>query len=254
MITSWRCGRFAGYPYAYAVTHATHTATMARARVALTNRVGLGAVGYFERGNAMKILELNRSGGAIGKALLYARSIEPPRPGVHCSTIVNDILKTLNPKRYSQEIADETMLSFQAFGNIAEDIIAAYLVKRIAGWVKPTPRKSATGIWGSPDGWAPRSRTIYEIKTTWVSEKDFLTSLKLLGYLKQSMFYADVWGATRIRLLVLFVCGSYPRGTPFPVPREYTVLFTRAEAHEWHRQLAQHGLDMGLPVRLPDAA
>lgn len=202
----------------------------------------------------MRIHELDRAGGAIAKAIRSARAVEPPRTGVHCSTIVQDILRSLDPKRYSQEIADETMLAFQEIGNVVEDILADYLVKRIPGWVKPAPRLSTTGIWGSPDGWAPRSRTITEIKATWVSDKDFTTSLKFLGYLKQALFYADVWDAVRIRLLVLFVNGSYPRGKPFPVPREYTITFTVRERHEWHRQLAQHGIDMGLPVTLPHAA
>lgn len=202
----------------------------------------------------MRILELDRAGGAIAKAIRAARADEPPRTGVHCSTIVQDILRTLDPKRYSQEIADETMLAFQEVGNVVEDIIADYLLRRIPGWVKPAPQVSTSGIWGSPDGWTPRSRTITEIKATWVSDKDFLASLKWLGYLKQAMFYADVWEAERVRLLVLFINGSYPRGRPAPIPREYTVTFTVRERREWHRQLAQHGLDMGLPVRLPEAA
>lgn len=196
----------------------------------------------------MKVFELQRTGGLIVDAINAARALEAPRTGVHCSTIVNDILRRLDPKKYDREMAESTRLGFQEVGNVVEDVIARELTRRLrklAGWAKPIP-KVYRGIWGSPDGWTEASRTIDEIKATWVSERDFLQSDKFDGYMFQSLFYADAWDARRIRLHVLFINGAYPKGAPFPSPRSFTIIPSSAEKRANTNRLVQHGIDMGL--------
>jgi hypothetical protein len=48
----------------------------------------------------MRVLELNHDGGMLMQAIRAARAIEPPRTGVHVSTINDDINKQLAPGKY----------------------------------------------------------------------------------------------------------------------------------------------------------
>lgn len=157
--------------------------------------------------------------GMIGSLLAERAAAETPRSGLHVSTIVNDMLVTIEPRRYARKFNDNTKHLYWEVGNLLEDALAGYLLARIPGWVKPAPR-SKHGLIGSPDGWSPRIRCIDEIKCTWVSEKDFVSidpdshrvtaeSVKWFGYLLQLLWYMYVWDAVRGRLHVLFINGRF---------------------------------------------
>lgn len=191
----------------------------------------------------LRITEPYGAGGMLIAAVKRLRSAELPRTGLHCSTIVNDIIQTLYPKKYT--FLEEESLAYQEFGNVIEDICAEVLRRRNPQWVKPRPKKYK-GIWCSPDGWHPRTRTIDEIKATWVSERDFIDSPKLHGYLLQSLEYAYAWDALRVRLHVFFVNGKYPRGAPIPNPRTFVVRWDDGVPEHNHRILWQHAIDRKL--------
>lgn len=190
----------------------------------------------------IRIHELNPRGGALIRALAAARAAEAPRTGLHVSTICDDMHRLMAPKAFGATIPTETRLAFQECGNVFEDALAAQLRSRF-GWVKPAPR-THHGIIGSPDGYSPMSRTIDEVKMTWVSERGFLDSLKFQRYLWQSLFYADAFDAIRIRLHVLFVCGDYR--PPFPQSRQYTVRFDPSDTNANTQRLIQHATDRRL--------
>lgn len=190
----------------------------------------------------MRVIELDRGGGLIAEALARARASDPPRTGVHVGTVVSDMMQAMPGARTPSVVEDKTRHAWYEVGNVVEDIIAAGLRERIKGWTKPLPR-TVRGLIGSPDGHSPASRTIDEIKATWKSERGFLDSLKFLGYVLQSVTYAEMFEAERVRLHVLFINGTYT--PPFPNPRTFVLRFTKAERRERFDQVRQHAVDRG---------
>lgn len=206
----------------------------------------------------MRALELApTSGGDLIRIIHRQRRREAARTGLHVSTIVQSILRALAPAKYNRVFAEEQSFSYQEIGNIIEDLMARQLARRMRRWHKPKPRVFR-GVWGSPDGWDPATRTIDEIKVTWVSETDFFTvddqghieseSEKFMAYRLQFLFYALAWGARRVRLHVLFINGKYPRGGgPVPSARTFIFTFTTRELEENFIQLAIQARDAKLP-------
>lgn len=203
----------------------------------------------------MRLYEHNQDGGWLMAAIRRQRAAEAARTGLHVSTICDDIYKTIDPKRFSAEIPETSRLLFQELGNAVEEIIAAELTRTYRDFEKPAPRQDSRGIWGSPDGWTPRSRTIHEIKLAWISETDFVTvdrsgrvvaeSDKFFRFRLQAMKYGspDMWDARRIKLHVVFVNGKYPRGAPFPNAREFTLVPTAEDYETVNNQLWTHAED-----------
>ncbi len=188
-------------------------------------------------------------GGTIGQILQRRYATEPPRTGLHASTIIDDMMRTLYPSKYKQDDANFTDLqrfSLWEFGNAYEDVIARQLQRRFARFEKPEPRTKG-GITFSPDGWRPGTRTIDEIKSTWVSRRDFLESPKFLYYLYQGMTYAHVWRARRVRYHILFVVADYKWRAPFPLPMTATVTWggDMDVPKMYYDQLRQHARDRG---------
>src|SRR5258708_1932734 len=196
------------------------------------------------RARGIRVLELDRDGGLIGRLLADARAAEAPRTGLHVSTVIRDKLRMLEPRKYGVQGAPigTTGLAFQEVGNVLEDIVSAGLRARIRGWVKPDPR-AHHGLIGSPDGYRARTRTIDEIKATWVKASTFLDSMKLRAYLWQLLFYMEAWDADRGLLHVLFVCGNY--GPPSPIPQTFVVRASRRAKCENREALVQHARDKG---------
>jgi hypothetical protein len=200
------------------------------------------------------------SGGLLLKAIRRTRSQEPNRSGLHVSDICDDLLKTLDPKRYEKEINATSILGFQEVGNALEDVIAEALARRIPGWHKPDPRSDDRGVIGSPDGFVARrrNRTIDEVKATWITEgiperNPFVTtddvgrivheSLKFWRYRIQATHYAHMWNAERIRFHILFVNGNYR--PPFPNFRTLTLKLTPRDRRDNAHLLWQHAEDRG---------
>jgi len=186
----------------------------------------------------VRVVELDPgSGGLIAVALAKARAADPPRRGVHVGTVVQDMLRAMEPKKYQSEMADATKHTIWELGNSVEDMLASQMVLRWPGWEKPQPRV-VRGLTGSPDGYSKRSRTIDEIKATWKSQARFLETLKWHGYVMQALTYAYMWEAVRLRVSVVFM--SYPQP-----PHTYVVRFSRAEARQQFEQVRQHAVDVG---------
>lgn len=186
-------------------------------------------------------------GGVIGQILQRRYATEPPRTGLHCSTILEDMMRALYPSKYKRDdtgITDAQRFALWEFGNAYEDVIAAELTRRYPRFEKPAPRTKG-GIVFSPDGWRAGTRTIDEIKSTWVSRRDFLDSPKFLYYLYQGMCYAHVWRARRIRYHILFVVADYRHRAPFPMPMTATVTWENDMdvPRMYYDQVRQHARD-----------
>lgn len=187
-----------------------------------------------------------KPGGTILAAIREHRQREQPRHGLHVSTIVDDIERTIDPRKYERydrdaSTDDAARLLYQELGNALENILAADFARRFSGWVKPAP-KTVKGITGSPDGWVEPSRTIDEMKATWVSPRDFLDSPKFQTYMRQSLAYAHMWDARRVRLHVLFVSGATGRQ---PEMMTLYVGWQGGVPRQYFQNLYQHAKDRG---------
>ena len=185
-------------------------------------------------------------------AIRRKREAEPLRTGLHVSTICDDMMKAVEPKRYAKPIDETSVFLFQELGNVIEDVIAGQLAQRL-GWVKPPPRQDENGVWGQPDGWGQRSKTVHEVKATWVSERSFVEvdptghiveeSHKFWRYRLQGLKYVSMWGGRRLMLHVVFINGMYL--PPFPNARTFTMVPTAEDLTRNDRVLKQHAEDRG---------
>jgi hypothetical protein len=196
----------------------------------------------------ISLVELDPSGSvALARLEDYRADCErtdPREPGLHCSQIVNDMLRTAYPSKYGRpEAYAGQRIAYQEIGNVIEDVLGEGLRRRLFRFEKPKPRRHL-GVWCSPDGWDARTRTIHEIKATWVSARDFANSVKCMGYVWQGLRYVDAWDARRLRLHVVFLNGDYKPPSPW-LPREFAVWFTRATIEMNTRTQQQHAQDRG---------
>lgn len=207
----------------------------------------------------MRLYEFNRDGGLLLEAIRHARTLEAQRTGLHVSTICDDMVQTLYPRYARGEFTDVQRLLFQELGCTVEDVVAEVLKRKYRDWQKPEPRADRDGVIGSPDGWRPRSRTIDEVKLTWVSEgtpekKPFVLtdargrileeSAKFWRYRIQGTKYADMWGADRVVYHVVFVTGN--NRPPFPNAREFVLALKRRDKRDNSAMLRQHAVDRGM--------
>lgn len=192
----------------------------------------------------LRVIEPDRGGGFIVDAIAAQREQERPRTGLHCSTIVNDIVRTLYPQKFKRSFERKATYAYQEIGNVIEDVIGAGLGRRLFdSGSKPEPR-TRDGISCSPDWWAEKTRTIDEIKATWVSERDFLDSVKFLTYVYQGLTYAWAWHASRLRFHVVFLNGNYT--PPIPNCRTFIVRWDSARVLDAHGDMmVQHAADRG---------
>jgi hypothetical protein len=205
----------------------------------------------------MVIREVERGGGVIVRAM-KARQQEADRQrakfaGPHYSSLVNDYVDQVYPRKYP-ELPDKQRVSLYELGDVIEELIADELRKR-SGFEKPTPKRYK-GVWFSPDGWSPASKTIDEVKGTRLSSAKVLRrpdglidgiedSPKLLKHVLQLKGYMFVWQARRGRLHEMFLNGNWR--PPFPDPRTFVLRpETSHELSDTVTQMLDHGNDRGL--------
>lgn len=197
----------------------------------------------------MRVHLLDPEGSRFSRALLDLRQAADAGrpPGLHLSTITDDILKTLYPGDFGKSGTDMepgTAIGFQEVGNAFEDLIASVFRIRL-GWRKPAP-KQKDGIWCSPDGVSPGSQTIDEMKVTWKWDTpEFQETGKFKGYTLRCACYCHVWGYRRARIHVWHINGT--GRPPIPTwPRTYVVRFGKTELADKWAMVVQHAKDRGL--------
>lgn len=203
----------------------------------------------------MQITELS-SDTRVWQAVCDAQRVQTRgrEPGLHLSTIVNDIAATVYPKEFwylkrdkrdsdaPEEFDERTRATFEA-GQVVEDMIAATFAARL-GWHKPKPQCSAEGIWCSPDGLSPAGRTLDEMKATWKSSRDFVHSPKWQLYEWQVMGYMHVFRCRRVRLHVMHMNGDWRPPRPMP-PKTYVLTASDTEVAANWAMCTTHAKDMG---------
>lgn len=206
------------------------------------------------------------------QAIRQLRLKEVARTGIHCSTVVDDIVRRMDAAQAARNttIDQATGWTFQELGNVIESMIARECLAYFPGWTKPAPR-THRGIVCSPDGWSPRAKRIDEIKACWKSENNredgpfvdldgmlchpndllpqcagevLVETPKFTGYKIRTLFYMAAWKADRAALHILFMNGNYH--PPFPDPVTIQLRPTPREVTTNEEMVLDHASDMKL--------
>jgi len=127
-------------------------------------------------------------------------------------------------------------------GFLVEEMLA-HEFRKVHGWSKP-PAIFRDGIGMRPDGYNRSSRTVDEIKVTWMSAHEGLTNPKALRFLLTAKAYCAGYRTTRVRLHVWYVNGDYRPPKPSP-PVSYILRFTPQEVEEGWEGIRGHAVDRG---------
>ena len=148
-------------------------------------------------------------------------------PGLHLSTIIQDILTDLDPKKYGQEMDWNRVQAGVTF----ERILERELISRNPNLIRPGERVR-DGVACSLDGWDPVDRVVEEYKWTWKSSRYPITDDRFWGWMVQIKGYCHVMETPLARLRVFFVNGDYSAFTP--EFRSWALSFTPQElADNW---------------------
>lgn len=162
-------------------------------------------------------------------------------PGLHQSTILKDILQTLEPKRFDPKKPFD-LLRVQ-LGMAFEDAIGGWLTRRIKGWTKPGEFKR-DGIIVSPDGFDEEAWEGTEIKATYVSSKEGILHPKLSHWHMQMKGYCKVLGTRIWNVRPLFICGDYK--PPFPQLRGFRCEYSQREIDDYWAMALGHARKRGM--------
>ena len=176
----------------------------------------------------------------------YVRS-----PGLHMSTIYNDLYAALEPERFGGTDGPDPLK--MELGTALEEGLEDALTKR---WHATRPGEFTTpeNIIYSPDFMMFADKTILgETKLTWMSSREMPTepcSLfppKFSKWMCQMMAYAYHLETPYGRLLSYFVNGSYDRRNHSgPELRAWDIEWTARELHDNWRMLRNHAKHRGL--------
>lgn len=164
-------------------------------------------------------------------------------PGLHMSTLYNDLYQDLEPERFVRGVEPNPLML--ALGLAWERWLEQAI--RAAGIVVVRPGELMTpeGIAYSPDGIIENGQMrLLEYKLTWMSSREDIQSPKFGKYFTQMKLYCHHLETTLGRLYVLHVNGDYK--PPAPILNTYDIEFSRRElANEW-QMVQNHGRYKGL--------
>jgi len=170
-----------------------------------------------------------------------ARLIRPDplrSPGLHLSTIIGDMFRRLEPKRFGGPLSPERI----ALGLAIEEVIGEAVSRLFGTGIRPG-EVTSDGIIMTPDHLS-FEHGLEEWKATWVSDRDGLVNPKLDRYHVQGKAYARAFGEHTMLFRVFFVNGNY--GPPAPGLRAFHVRYTKRELDENWDLVLRHAEDAGL--------
>lgn len=149
---------------------------------------------------------------------------DPPRTGIHLSTILKSILTIHNPKVYGRPITDHTRATFER-GFALEDMLK---VKRL--WPQHLLLQQEfieDNIIHTLDGFDARLDRVYESKCTLISARNEILSERFISWKWQLGCYIRVSKAKDAFLDVLFLCGDWSPPTTWP-PKRWRMDYSKA--------------------------
>ena len=153
----------------------------------------------------------------------------PPRePGLHLTRIIRDMVDSAAPPRAPSDAVQQARGNYIEVGEAFEDLLEAQLAARTQADREAGFRPDAQqldGIWCSPDRltMTDDGPVIGEMKATWKSARDGISSPKFLAWWMQVAAYCWVWETRAARVHVLWICGNYK--PPIPRRARYDVTF-----------------------------
>lgn len=172
-------------------------------------------------------------------------------PGLHMSSIYNDLFQDLEPTRYLRGTAPDPLrleagLAFESF---LEDAIKARLTNSGSG--RPDEMISDEGILYNPDLILFNGSTrLGEIKLTWLSSGDVPRESanafppKFDKYFVQMKSYCRCLHTPYARLIAFFVNGTYK--PPMPELLAWDIEFTKRELDENWTMMMSHAKFKGM--------
>jgi hypothetical protein len=128
-------------------------------------------------------------------------------------------MKKLDPKRYGNPVDDVARRRME-LGMMYERFLEKALAEHISVHNMTRPGELCVdGIYMTPDGYDPETKTVYEYKLTWKSmfkdpDWDFSNDIKHMAWRMQSLSYLKALNANRLILTVFWVNGNYKGYTP----------------------------------------
>lgn len=159
-------------------------------------------------------------------------------PGLHISTLYNDLYQDLEPDRYIRGAEPNPLML--ALGLAWEAWLEQAIRASGVLVVRPGELITPEGIAYSPDGIIENGQMrLIEYKLTWMSSREDIQSVKFAKYFTQMRLYCYHLETTLGRLYVLHVNGDYK--PPTPMLNTYDIEFSRRElADEW-QMVQNHG-------------
>jgi hypothetical protein len=179
----------------------------------------------------------DRSQSGLGRILSCGR-----RPGLHLSTLVQDILRRNFPEVYAREQEDANASNARRFdlGFRWED----QLRPSWPAWVTPQYEVEKDGVFGTLDGLDLRRWLVMESKLSWRTSRDAdILGGRYWGWIIQGCGYGEMVDADGAVYDILHVNGDYDRSKPYPEPH-----YRRVEVR-WRRQERRENWEMFLNHR-----
>ena len=168
--------------------------------------------------------------------------------GLHVSTIITDLDKTLNAQNYRNEFDEDQLNVYGTLGFVWERVFseiysAAFCEGRKNTIISPGEIEH-DGIFGTCDGIDIDEQCIIELKCTWRSsnrpiEQDFSK------WFWQMKFYCLAWGLEKARLGVFWVNGNYQGTRNVPSCSMWGMEFTQQELEKNNLMLRAHARGKG---------
>lgn len=164
-------------------------------------------------------------------------------PGLHLSTIYQDIVQTIDPP--DNTMTEQELQHYRAGGFLWERVMSAALAGSLQTEDIVRPGEfTKDGIIGSPDLLDLPQWVIIDTKCTWRSAAKLDNIEKFFWvWLVQLKGYCSMVDTCRAQLLVMFVNGDYR--PPRPCIRRMNFEFTRRELSDNWLMLVNHAANRG---------
>lgn len=130
---------------------------------------------------------------------------------IHVSTIISDILRSIDPDLYGGDVDDDVRRLWE-LGFLWEEVVGDAMARRWYGGERNLivqPRMELDGIVGHPDGIRIESWRLLECKYTRKSGSKPITDPKFRHWLWQIKAYLKMIDSTECDLIVCYANGDY---------------------------------------------
>lgn len=175
----------------------------------------------------------------------FSMDVHERSSGLHISQIINALEHRLNKAKFRNDLDEEALEGYRAFGFMFERLImeTALKGKRVKRIGEVTKQYKGTTIYMSPDVVNEDDWELEEWKCTWRSMAKFMTggqvAREFRPWLWQLQSYLYALNMDVCTLRVLWVNGDYGLNRR-PLPEAYRLSFTKRELKENWKMLMEY--------------